>query len=465
MLTIASNDPANPSVTVPLSGSGAVVSPAAVELILDRSGSMATAITGGTRMTALQSAVSMFAELVVPGSGFSMGSVQFDTTEAVLTPLAAFDATQQSAIIAGANSLFPRNLTSIGGGLQLGQTSLSASTMPRNVAIVFTDGYENTPPMIAAVEPAVLSAGTEVYAVGLGDPAYLSVAALQQLAASSNGKFFQTTDPLVLRKQFVEIVADAFRQNMAADPIFTLQQGVSVSVPVNITSCESRISFVLLWEDPTAQIQFSVRAPDGTTFGGGSGANNQLVRYVQSPGYRFLQIALPPGPNGTIGPLQLGQWQMLLNPVSISGGTTRASTNVLVESELQIAAQVQSTTTGAPMRLLALLTHLGSPINNAHVNVELTTPLTSLSHLSTPIVRHRAVAADRHHIPAALQILTKTRATRYEMHFEKREYVVQFPTPQVDGVYHAAVTATGTACGGAFERYWSTSFYVGPRLK
>lgn len=247
MLTITSNDPAHPSVSVPLSGNGVTVSPAAIELILDRSGSMATAITGGTRMTALQSAVSMFAELVIPDTGFSMGSVEFDTTEAVLTPLANFDATQQGAIIAGANSLSPRNLTSIGGGLQLGQTSLAASAMPRNVAIVFTDGYENTPPMIASVEPGVISAGTEVYAVGLGDPAYLSVAALQKLAASSNGKFFQTTDPLVLRKQFVEVLADAFRLNMAADPILDLQQGVPVTIPVNMTSCESRISFVLLW--------------------------------------------------------------------------------------------------------------------------------------------------------------------------------------------------------------------------
>jgi hypothetical protein len=107
----------------------------------------------------------------------------------------------------------------------------------------------------------------------------------------SNGRFFQTTDALVLRKQFVEILADAFRQNMAADPILTLQQGVPMTVPVNITNCEARISFVLLWEDPAAQVQLSIKAPDGTTFGSLSGTNNRLVRYVQRPGYRFFQIA------------------------------------------------------------------------------------------------------------------------------------------------------------------------------
>lgn len=464
-LTLTSNDPAHPSISVPLSGSGVTVSPAAIELILDRSGSMSTAISGGTRMTALQSAVSMFANLVIPGTGFAMGSVQFDTTEGVLTPLADFDATQQGAVVAGANSLFPRFLTSIGGGLQLGQTSLAATALPRKVAIVFTDGYENRPPMIATVEPTVLAAGTEVYAIGLGDPAYLSVAALGQLAASSNGKFFQTTDPLVLRKQFVEILADAFRQNIAVDPILNLQQGTPVAIPIPMTNCESRISFVVLWEDPSAQVQFSVRAPDGTTFGAGSGSNNRLVRYLQQPGYRFFQITLPPGPNRAIGPKQLGNWEMLIDPVSIPGGSTRASTTVLVESEIEIAVTIQATAVAQPLAVRARLTHSGAPIPNANVQVRWTAPDKSLASLMTPLVRHRAAAADTHHIPPALQNITATATTNHEARFNGREYLAQLPTPKVDGVYRAEITAEGKACGGTFARYWSGSVYVGGRGK
>jgi hypothetical protein len=291
------------------------------------------------------------------------------------------------------------------------------------------------------------------------------VTALEQLAASSNGKFFQTTDPLVMRKQFVEVLADAFRQNVAADPILDLHQGVRMTIPVSITSCETRISFVLLWEDPTAQVQFTVRAPDGTTFGSLAGANNLLVRYIQRPGYRLVQITLPPGPTKTIGPKQLGQWEMLIDPVRIGGGATRASTNVLVESELRITAQVQASTVGAPLSVTAELTHAGSVVVNADVNVKLTSPLNSLSRLSTPLVRRRATTADTHHIPRQLQILTKTQTIRYEAHFNKRAYVAALPVPTVDGVYHAEVSATGHACGGTFERYWSGSFYVAPRDK
>jgi hypothetical protein len=462
-LTITSDDPARPTVTVPLTGTGVTVAPAAIELILDRSGSMATAVTGGTRMTALQSAVSMFADLIIPDTGFAMGAVQFDTSEAELVPLADLGASQQAAITTGANSLAPRNLTSIGGGLKLGQDSLSASPMTRKVAVVFTDGYENIPPMIAAVQPAVLAAGTEVYAVGLGDPAYLSTAALHSLAASSSGKFFQTTDPLVLRKQFVEVLADAFRQNMAADPVLNVRQGVPLTIPVSITNCESRISFVLLWEDPAAQVQLTVRAPDGTTFGSGAGSGNRLARYVQRPGYRFFQITLPPGPHRTIGPRQLGQWQMLVNPVQIAGGTTRLSASVLVDSDIEIDARVQASTVDAPMSLQVALTHDGSVISGASVSAAVTIPLSSLAQLSTPAVRQRAVAADAHNIPASLQNLVQTATTTHQATLGKHgTYVVELPEPEADGVYHFEVTAKGEACGGVFQRYWSASVYVSP---
>ncbi|MDB5483447.1 MAG: choice-of-anchor domain [Caulobacteraceae bacterium] len=463
LLTVTSDDPAHPTVTVPLTGTGVTVSPAAVSLVLDHSGSMATAITGGTRMTALHSAVSMFADLVHPGTGFAMGSVQFDSTASDLTPLANFDTAQQAQIKADANGLAPALATSIGAGLKVAQTDLTASGMARNVAIVFTDGYQNTAPNIETIEPGLLAAGIEVYAVGLGDPAYLSTPQLQSLAASSNGKFFQTTDPLVLRKQFVEVLADAFRQQMAVDPLIDLQQGVPLTIPVNITSCESRISFVLLWEDLAAQVQFTVRAPDGTTFGPGSGANNRLVRYVHRPGYRFLQITLPPGPNKTIGPKQLGVWNMFIDPVFVAGGTTRASTNVLVESELQIVARVQATTIGAPVLVRTRLTHAGSVVSKARVAVAVTSPLTSLASLNTPLIRHRAAAADVHHIPKSEQILTKTQVRHYEAKFNEREFLLELPAPRVDGVYHFAVTATGEACGGVFERYWSSSNYIGPK--
>jgi hypothetical protein len=464
-LMITSNDPGNPTVMLALTGNGVPVAPAAVELILDRSGSMATPVPGGTRMTALQSAIGMFADLVIPSTGFAIGSVEFDDQFHPLTPLADFDATQQGTIKTDVNTLTPRNFTSIGGGLQLGQQQLQPSSLPRKVAIVFTDGYQNRPPDIAAVEGAVISAGTEVYAVGLGDPAYLSVQELSDLAASTNGKFFNTTDALVLRKQFVEILADAFRQNMASDPITVLQQGVATSVPVEITQCEGRISFVLLWEDPGAQIHFSIEAPDGTVFTSSAANTNRLVRYVQRPGYRLFQIALPPGPTGSIGPKQIGTWYMQIDPAFLPAGSTRASTNVMVESALTMTATLSAGTVAQPILLRARIMEHGQLVSDASVQVKLTAPMQSFSQIVTPLVRQRALQADRHLIPPALQVLTKVHVTEHKASFNEREYILELPPPGKDGVYHAEVNATGQACGGVFQRYWSGSIFIGRREK
>ena len=79
--------------------------------------------------------------------------------------------------------------------------------------MVFTDGQETALPSVATVKPTIPST-TEVYAVGFGDPAQISAATLTDLAISSSGRFFNPQDPLILRKDFVQVLSDAFRMNI-----------------------------------------------------------------------------------------------------------------------------------------------------------------------------------------------------------------------------------------------------------
>ena len=240
-----------------------------------------------------------------------------------------------------------------------------------------------------------------------------------------------------------------------------MQQGVPITIPVNITDCESRISFVLLWEDPAAQIQFTVRAPDGTTFGAGSGAANRLVRYVQRPGYRFFQITLPPGPTRTIGPRQLGQWQMLIDPVHVTGGTTRISTSVLVESELEITAQITGARRGRP----DVRARRADPRRLGGADRERERAAHRAADLARPAVHARCSAARRRrrHPPHPAGAADPDEDPHHALRGPLRQapYTAQLPVPEIDGVYHAEITATGQACGGMFERYWSGSVYVG----
>jgi len=465
-LAIASNDPMNPTVMIPLSGNGVQPNPLAFEFVLDRSGSMSGAAPGGTKMDALKAAVALFADVVLPDQGNEMGSVQFDDQFNVLTPFAAYTAVQQAQIKNDALTLSPRGMTSIGGGLQLAQTQTSLSALTRKAVVVFTDGMENTPPMIASVEPGLLAAGLEIYAVGLGQPQNISSAALNQLAATANGKFFQTNDTLILRKDFVQVLADAYRNNMAADPIFNLQSGQTVDTPVQITRCEKRITFILNWEDPLLQLAFVVQAPDGTLFTPNSPNANRLVRYGQRPGYAFYQIAFPPidpGSGLAIGPLQVGTWLLRAVGSSLGTATERCATSVIVDSDLKIDAIAQAPNIVSPIQLSVGITEGGKLVSNAKVTCIITAPMQSLAATLTPNVIHAAMDADRHPIPVDGKPLIKTRTEKFEARFDerRRRFIVETPVPKIDGVYRFEIFASGKACGGVFQRYASFSQYIG----
>ncbi|HXM17886.1 MAG TPA: choice-of-anchor D domain-containing protein [Candidatus Tumulicola sp.] len=465
-LAITSNDPINPKVNVPLSGMGVQLNPASVELVLDRSGSMSAPAQGGTKMDGLKAAVHLFADLMIPGQGDEMGSVEFDDAVNVLTPFGSYDTPKRDAIKNDADTLTPRHLTSIGGGLHTGQAQVVAGTTGRKVILVFTDGMENTPPMIATEEPPILAAGTEVYAIGLGQPQNISAAALSMLAASSNGNFFQTDDTLILRKHFVQVLADAFRQNMAQDPVFAIAQGATKKIPVSITQCERRITFVLNWDDAGSQVDLNVRAPDGTLFTPNSPNQNQLVRYGDFPGYRYYQIAFPPldpGSGLTIGPSQLGQWVMEVRGSALAGASERCTTSVVVESQLELRGIVHAVDIGQPIQIEATITDHGLPVTTAELVVTLTAPQKSLAAVSTPPVILKALDADKHPIPAGKIPLIPVKKTKYRMKpgKESRPFTLTLPAPRLDGVYQFEFQAKGQACGGAFDRYREFSLYIG----
>lgn len=467
MVTVTSNAANAPSIQVPVSGTGVNLSPASIELVLDRSGSMSGAAPGGTKMDALKAAGHLFADLVPTGQGEEMGSVEFDDAFSVLTPFASYVAAQRSAIESGIDTLSPRNFTSIGGGMQLGQSELAGAS-GRKVMVVFTDGLENTPPTIASVEPQVIVAGIETYAVGLGQPQNISVAALSQLAVTSGGRFFQTDDTLILRKDFVEVLADAFRQNMAADPTLVLPSGQSAEVPVLITDCERRISFVTNWDNPSSNIELEIVSPTGTVYTATSPLANQLVRFGARPGYRFLQVAFPPldpGSGLAVGPQRIGTWVMRLKAVSLAGPTERCTTSVFVESDLAMRISVKTSDVGAPIQVQALLRHDGTPVANAQVRLTLARPTRSLAQVQTPAVIARALSADRSPIPAGGKPLIGSKITKHILKPQGKEgYALELPPPLIDGVYQFTVDAIGDACGGTFQRYSSQSLYIGRKV-
>jgi hypothetical protein len=494
-LTIASNDPANPTVTIPLSGNGVLASStSSVSMILDRSGSMSDVVSvGGTKMDALKAAGKLFTDLIISGQGDRLGTVEFDDLYSVLTTIAAVDASQKTAVATGIDGLFPRGATSIGGGLQTGLAQLSGSTTPRQVMMVFTDGMENTPPMIATVKPTIPST-TEVYAVGFGDPSQISAAALTDLAISSSGRYFNPQDPLLLRKDFVQVLSDAFRSSMAFDPIYTLNAGSTKDVYVPLSTCDRRVSFIEYWEKPASQVDVEVVAPNGMVYTPTAPLTNRLVRYVAQPNYRFYQIAFPPidGPAGAvIGPPRAGTWIVRLGGNKIAGGSERVSVSVVVESSFMLKAAIDNPRIGRPLTFTVRLTESDKPVLGALVTARVRSPQRNIGQmlielaptLRAAVARRRSGAdtiLDRAFLIRQLlarpgfegRPITPTRVAQYQLFDDGKHgdgaasdgvYGLVLSSLAVEGGYTIEYTAQAGICQGTPLREGTLSFYAALR--
>jgi von Willebrand factor type A domain len=406
-----------------------------------------------------------------------MGSVEFDHLVAELTPRGAYDVVKQNAIKNDAAGLTPRGATSIGGGLQRGQTQVGGSAIARKIILVFTDGIQNTPPDIATVRPAIINAGIEVYAIGLGLPQDISAPALSSLAISSNGRFFLTDDGLILRKDFVQVLADAFRQQMAADPVGTIAQGEVLESKVWITDCERRISFVLNWEDTSTQLGFELEAPDGTIFTPAAPATNKLVRYGQQPGYRWYNVAFPPLQPGTghVGPQRAGQWILRATGLQVSG-RKRYSTSVIVESDLTMQLDVKGGDPRKPIQISVLLEHERDEISDADVSLRLTSPTRTIQQVVGRAAIERVLREETSFLDigtlfhTAARLLATSRGRRgrliplkkktFELKGRRGRFSFALPPPLTPGVYDYELEIVGHACGGTFQRYASGSIAI-----
>jgi len=130
-----------------------------VVVLIDRSGSMAALTASGrTKIEEARDAASLFVSLVRTGTGNRVGLASFSTAAAVDYALADVTPAVQDALVGPVphtggivGGLAPGGSTTIGGGLQAALGQLVSGANER-VILLLTDGLQNTPPMISAVE-------------------------------------------------------------------------------------------------------------------------------------------------------------------------------------------------------------------------------------------------------------------------------------------------------------------------
>jgi V8-like Glu-specific endopeptidase len=244
-----------------------------VVLVFDKSGSMTLpGLGGGTKIEQAREAAALFVDLLQTDRTHRAGLVTFSTTASVAQALAPI-ATNRDALIGPPPgktggliaAITPNGMTTIGGGLQAGRQQLVSSVGPNTPAIVLlTDGLQNTPPMIADVEPQLGT--TRLCVIGFGTEGQLNGPLLTSLARDHGGIYTRASEGLALKKFFVLCFGNIFQTGIASDPFFVFPAGASSTAPMPLGICdEEQITVVLSWKNASQTLILSVITPSGST--------------------------------------------------------------------------------------------------------------------------------------------------------------------------------------------------------
>ncbi len=270
-----------------------------VMLVFDRSGSMSLPGNSGlSKIEEARAAASLFVQLVRAGTGNRVGLVSFSTTASapVDFPLAAVTGPNKNALIGPApftagkvGGITPGGSTTIGGGLNAAYGQLTPDANLRNV-LLFTDGLQNTPPMVNPTDSSPTDISIEV--IGYGTPASLDGAMLTALATLHRGKYVLADTNLKLQKFFALAFGNIFEAGLLMDPEDVLPRNQQAAAPVPFNVCEEEtITVVVGWENRVAQLEIELTTPLGATVTSASPG----VESSSSRTWTFLRVPLPHG--------------------------------------------------------------------------------------------------------------------------------------------------------------------------
>jgi hypothetical protein len=277
----------------------------AVVFVLDHSGSMSEdAGDGITKVTKLRESCGVFIDAMLEGDG--IGIVRFDDTAERL-----MDVTDVGPLTTGAgraaaighvnsSALDPDGNTSIGGGIQQGKDALDDAQAAASPAydvtamVVLSDGVENTAPMIADVASSVTA---NTFAIGLGLPSNISVAALDALTQGHDGYLVVTgaltTDQrFYLTKYFLQVLAGVTNANIIVDPHGVLPVGVEHRVPFIVSEADYGLDVFMLCPKPES-VDFQLETPGGDRISPSSVGALGTTAFLSRGTAAFYRASLP----------------------------------------------------------------------------------------------------------------------------------------------------------------------------
>ena len=296
---------------------------AAVTFVLDHSGSMSEDVGDGTsKVNKLREAAKIFINSMLQGDG--LGIVRFDDTAQILMPVTdvgpPITGAGRVAAIGHINGpeIDPAGNTSIGAGVVSGKQTLDDAQAAAHpvydvtAMVVLTDGMENTPPMLSSVTGSITA---NTFAIGLGKPENISVAALNALTQGHSGYLLVTgaitpDQSARLDKYFLQILAGVTNANVVLDPHGDLTPGTTHRIPFMVSETDFGLDVFLITPYPQI-VDFQLETPDGTRLTPATLGSPLNVSYVQTGDVAYYRLSLPALAGDAAG-THRGTWNTVL---------------------------------------------------------------------------------------------------------------------------------------------------------
>lgn len=469
--------------------------------VLDRSGSMGGyASLGSTdrKIKVLRFAADQFIQMMKPDIGNQLGLVQFKQDIVPFDPIHDADlsdlselTTVRATLLRGTTvpSIVHGGRTSIGDGLNEALNQLTnppADPDHDQVILLVTDGEENEPLWIDDVRDNLIAANIAVYPLGLGYGSGINEGKLTDLAEATGGTYRITSDNLIFRKFFIEILAGAVKWEVIVDPVGELNPGDTVYIPVTITSDQFGATFTAYWDGTDDAVKLELIPPSGEELAIKPTTDANGIRYGDHQRYAFYQLDFPLG--GDLAGELAGEWKMKLTAASSISQNVRYSASAFGEggAELDVTFDRLSHLTGDKVLMTARLTRRGTPLTGATVEVDCDKPIVGAGNVlhkgkvsRDELEKDRIIFGDTISlIDRKLQILSKRAGvdvlkrgtTTLQLYDDGQHsdgdandglYANKFSETKLAGSYTCRFVASGipAAGGQTTTREWTKSFY------
>ncbi len=330
-------------------------------LVIDRSGSM----DGDNKIVNAKIAANTFVAFMQTGDVIAVVSFS-DSAQTDFALETILSEEIKSAAQTAIDSIRPGGSTSIGSGLQRGQSELNKRDVEQLQAmLLLSDGRENVHPYVPDILPGIRPE-TDVYTVGLGYD--VDGALLNKIAVATGGSYFFTPTADELQHIYVLLRGRITGQQVLSLFSGTLLPGETHFYSVTLDSLISVATFSLVFHQ--GDIDLALTAPDSTLIDPQVALAYPEINYTEGSSFDFYSVAAP----------RAGQWTLKVSGVDIPGPEPY-SVVVQVYSDLEIETFLDKSEykAGQPILVTAVLTENKEPVRFATITADARIPASSTS--------------------------------------------------------------------------------------